>query len=205
MLNQYRAKRSFEETPEPTGAKGKKRPKEANLPIFVVQKHDATRLHYDFRLEHHGVLLSWAVPKGPSLDPKDKRLAIQVEDHPYEYHDFEGIIPKGYGAGTVMVWDEGTYNAVGKTTQKETEAAITAGLKKGHLQFVLHGKKLNGVFNLVRLKTDENKPQWLLFKSHDEAASTDPVVEKGDSVKTGRSLEEIAAGKKQKKKIPTST
>lgn len=201
MLNPYRAKRSFKETPEPKGVK-KKRSKK--MPIFVVQKHDATRLHYDFRLEHNGILLSWAVPKGPSLDPADKRLAIQVEDHPYEYHDFEGVIPKGqYGAGTVMVWDEGTYSAPGAETQKETEEAMTEGLKKGHLQFSLHGKKLNGLFHLVRLQRADNKPQWLLFKSHDEDAGKQQVLEKAYSVKTGRSLDEIAEGQeKQKKKSP---
>lgn len=205
MLNQYHAKRSFKKTPEPKGVK--KRSPGNKLPIFVVQKHDATRLHYDFRLEHHGVLLSWAVPKGPSLDPADKRLAIQVEDHPFDYHDFEGIIPAGqYGAGTVMVWDEGTYNAPGIETQKDTEAAMTAGLKKGHLQFILHGKKLNGLFHLVRLQGDASKPQWLLFKSQDENASQQQVLEKTYSVKTGRSLEEIAEDQeKPKKKVRVRT
>jgi bifunctional non-homologous end joining protein LigD len=196
MLKQYKAKRSFTETPEPKGTiKSSK-----GLPIFVVQKHDATRLHYDFRLEHDGVLLSWAVPKGPSLNPNDKRLAIQVEDHPFDYRDFEGIIPKGnYGAGTVMVWDEGTYTVPGAETKKEIAKAVSAGLAKGHLEVTLHGDKLNGTFHLVRTKGDEDKPQWLLFHSKDDFATQKDVTKLDHSVKTGRSLDEIG-GKEIKTK-----
>lgn len=197
MLNRYRAKRSFKHSPEPSGrlkhSKG--------LPLFVVQKHDATRLHYDFRLEHQGVLLSWAVPKGPSLNPKEKHLAIQVEDHPFDYHDFEGTIPEGnYGAGTVMVWDEGTYSVEGADAKKGTEEAISKGLAKGHLQFTLHGQKLHGAFQLVRLKNDSKKAEWLFFKSKDEGVSEKNVLEESDSVKTGRSLDEIAQRKTKKQR-----
>lgn len=153
-LKKYHQKRTFEKTPEPKGSAKKKKTK---LPEFVVQKHDASHLHYDFRLEHKGVLLSWAVPKGPSMDPKDKRLAVHVEDHPLEYRHFEGTIPKGnYGAGAVEIWDKGTFET--------PEITIDAGLKKGHLNFVLHGEKLQGTFNLVKLKDDKN---WLLIKGKD--------------------------------------
>lgn len=150
-LEKYREKRTFEKTPEPLG-----------LPVFCVQKHAARHLHYDLRLEHKGVLLSWAVPKEPSLDPHVKRLAIQVEDHPLEYRHFEGVIPKGnYGAGTVEIWDEGTFESPG----------IDAGLKKGHLTFTLHGKRLKGTFSLVKLKQGENQEEphkWLLIKGKEE-------------------------------------
>src|SRR5271166_1740200 len=158
-LKRYREKRHFDRTPEPSGQVEK-------LPgplRFVVQKHDATRLHYDFRLELGEVLKSWAVPKGPSLDPADKRLAIMVEDHPLDYRTFEGIIPKGnYGAGTVMVWDEGTYHAIGATSRAESERALADGLEKGSLKFVLEGQKLKGEFALVKPRKEEN--QWLLIK-----------------------------------------
>lgn len=154
-LQKYHQKRSFDDTPEPKGTVPKSKSK---LPEFVVQKHDASHLHYDFRLEHKGVLLSWAVPKGPSMNPNDKRLAIHVEDHPYEYRLFEGTIPKGnYGAGTVEIWDKGTFET--------PELTIDQGLKKGHLIFTLHGNKLQGTFNLVKLKDGEN---WLLIKGKDE-------------------------------------
>lgn len=148
-LKEYQQKRSFNKTPEPQVKKSKSLPKFC----FVVQKHAASHLHYDFRLEMNGVLKSWAVPKGPSLNPNDKRLAIMVEDHPYEYKDFEGTIPKGnYGAGTVVIWDKGSYELIEKTT-----------LKSGHLKFILHGKKLRGTFSLIKMKDLEN--QWLLIKN----------------------------------------
>src|SRR5579864_7551711 len=143
-LKEYKEKRSFSDTPEPRGGK----PSGKALQ-FVVQKHDATRLHYDFRLEMEGVLKSWAVPKGPSLNPVDKRLAMQVEDHPYNYKDFEGIIPAGnYGAGTVMVWDEGTYEPLEETNGSKTaqNRALLKQLRKGSLKFRLNGKKLKGEF-----------------------------------------------------------
>src|SRR6201990_1392777 len=146
-LTLYKKKRSFKKTPEP---EGKKRSSRSNL-TFVVQNHDATRLHYDFRLEMEGVLKSWAVPKGPSLNPADKRLAMMVEDHPFDYKDFEGIIPEGnYGAGTVMVWDEGTYEALEETNGSKAaqEKALLKGLKEGSLKFRLNGQKLKGEFAL---------------------------------------------------------
>src|SRR5256885_8288830 len=141
QLKEYQAKRNFAKTPEPTGAK--KPPKHKEL-FFCVQKHLASHLHYDFRLEHKGVLLSWAVPKGPSLKPGDKRLAMQVEDHPLDYGDFEGVIPEGYGAGIVMLWDRGTW-------QPEVDD-IEAALAKGDLKFTLDGVKLKGSWVLVRTR-----------------------------------------------------
>lgn len=148
-LKVYNRKRRFNETPEPKGkeVKGKGPLK------FVVQMHNASRLHYDFRLEYGGTLKSWAVPKGPSLNPMDQRLAVFVEDHPLEYGSFEGIIPKGnYGAGTVMVWDSGTYVERSSEGRKDSEAAMKKGFDKGHMTFILHGKKLSGEFALIRLK-----------------------------------------------------
>src|SRR5689334_24356977 len=141
-LTLYKKKRSFKNTPEPAGGKAAG----ASLK-FVVQKHDATRLHYDFRLEMEGVLKSWAVPKGPSLNPADKRLAMMVEDHPLDYRTFEGIIPEGnYGAGTVIVWDEGTYSSRETADRAEGERLLREGLRKGHLRIVLNGQKLKGEF-----------------------------------------------------------
>lgn len=201
-LKKYQQKRDFEATNEPKG----KLKSSSDLPIFCVQKHDASHLHYDFRLEHKGVLLSWAVPKGPSMNNKDKRLAIHVEDHPFDYHDFEGTIPKGnYGAGTVMLWDEGTYATANATSRKEIEKAIDKGFEKGHMEFILYGEKLQGAFHLIKIKTAEN--QWLLVKGKDEYEK-DIDLEKMDySVKTQKSLNEIAGGvsikkKKSLKKLP---
>jgi bifunctional non-homologous end joining protein LigD len=176
-LGEYKKKRNFKKTSEP-GPKVKAGKKEL---VFVVQKHAATRLHYDFRLEHKGVLLSWAVPKGPSLDPKDKRLAVHVEDHPFDYKDFEGTIPKGnYGAGEVIVWDNGTYSPKSKVkSKKEAKELIQRGFEKGHLEFELFGKKLRGLFDLVRLKDGDN---WLLMKRDDEFASGTDVTKDESSV-----------------------
>ena len=191
-LDEYREKRDFKETPEPAGTKKKTR-KSTKLPIFVVQKHQATALHYDFRLEVGGVLASWAVPKGPSLNPAAKRLAIQTEDHPIEYANFEGVIPEGqYGAGTVMVWDKGTYKTDG-------EDSAAQQLSQGELKFVLHGKKLQGGFVLIRtgLKSTGARRQrsWLLIKRQDDYADPAWNIDGYDwSVLTGRNLEEIAAG-----------
>ncbi|MES1241530.1 MAG: DNA ligase D [Acidobacteriota bacterium] len=190
-LQEYKRKRDFKKTPEPAG---KVEEKEGNS--FVIQKHAATRLHYDFRLEMEGVLRSWAVPKGPSLDPAEKRLAVHVEDHPLDYGDFEGIIPKGeYGGGTVLVWDRGTWHL-----EEDAEKDPVKAYKKGKLKFRLEGEKLHGRWNLVRMhgdKAGENKENWLLFKENDEAAvpgSGDAVVQEyPDSVATGLSLEKIAA------------
>ncbi|SEJ00127.1 DNA ligase D [Dyadobacter koreensis] len=161
-LTKYKKKRNFKNTPEPEGQNGKE-----NLFRFVVQRHDATRLHYDFRLELDGVLKSWAVPKGPSMNPEDKRLAVEVEDHPVNYIDFFGIIPEGnYGAGTVDVWDHGVYFPVNEDLEKITEKEALKALKKGELKIFLKGKNLEGGFVLVRLKNDEKN--WLLIKHKDE-------------------------------------
>src|SRR5438105_12465495 len=143
-LSLYQKKRDFKKTSEPK-ASPKKRA--ADQLIFVVQQHAATRLHYDFRLEMEGVLKSWAVPKGPSMNPEDRRLAMHVEDHPYDYKDFEGTIPEGnYGAGNVIVWDNGWYQSYNFTDKKKAEKELLAGYYKGHITFILHGKKLKGEF-----------------------------------------------------------
>ncbi|HYR91474.1 MAG TPA: DNA polymerase ligase N-terminal domain-containing protein [Terriglobia bacterium] len=190
-LEEYRKKRNFKTTPEPAGS-GKPR-KSGRRPIFVVQKHQATRLHYDLRLEIGGVLASWAVPKGPSLNPADKRLAIRTEDHPIEYADFEGNIPEGeYGAGTVMVWDKGT-------CELESDEPADRQLSKGELKFVLHGRKLKGGFVLIRrdLRSGgaRRRESWLLVKRDDEYADRSWNIDHYDwSVLTGRTLEEIASG-----------
>src|ERR1700691_34160 len=150
-LEEYKRKRKFAQPPEPppkVEAKAGHR--------FVVQKHDASRLHYDFRLEMEGVLKSWAIPKGPSMNPGDKRLAMMVEDHPYEYKDFKGVIPQGYGAGIVEIWDKGNYSDIDNSDKAVAEKKLRAGLKAGNLKFILHGKKLKGEFALVKLKTKED-------------------------------------------------
>ena len=189
-LSLYKKKRSFDETPEP---KGKKKSSARTLK-FVVQKHDATQLHYDFRLEMEGVLKSWAVPKGPSLNPQDKRLAMMVEDHPFDYRNFEGTIPAGnYGAGTVMVWDEGPYTAMGFEEEpvKKQEKILLEELKKGDVKIVLHGEKLKGAFALVKIK-GRGENAWLLIKKQDAAATDKDVTKKDKSVKTKRTLNQIA-------------
>ena len=224
-LAEYRAKRHFDRTAEPSGDEGAAGPGPegasaesgvvdaataagAAAPphrVFVVQKHDASRLHYDFRLELDGVLKSWAVPKGPSLDPADKRLAVQVEDHPLDYATFEGPIPQGeYGGGTVMLWDSGWWEP-DLAWMKEPKGAGKGSpllspeeaLAKGELKFIVHGRKLSGSWALVRTrwKGDDN---WLLMKHRDDAARPGSNVEEDapDSVATGRSLEQIAAGRK---------
>ncbi|HEV3414601.1 MAG TPA: DNA ligase D [Puia sp.] len=188
-LKEYRKKRSFTDTPEPQGG----HPDSKTL-RFVVQKHAASRLHYDFRLEMDGVLKSWAIPKGPSLNPADKRLAMQVEDHPFAYKDFEGIIPAGnYGAGTVMVWDEGTYEPLGATdgTKAARQSALLKELRAGSLKFRLNGKKLKGEFALVRTK-GRGENSWLLIKHRDRYATETPVTDKDRSVRSRKTLEQIA-------------
>jgi bifunctional non-homologous end joining protein LigD len=182
-LEEYKRKRKFEQTPEPPP---KLETKAGHR--FVVQKHDATRLHYDFRLEMEGVLKSWAVPKGPSLDPADKRLAMQVEDHPVSYFDFEGIIPEGnYGAGTVMVWDVGTWEPLGNPSET---------LRKGDLKFSLNGEKLKGEFALVHIKSrrpDSKGTEWLLIKHRDAYVQPGYDIDKYDySVLTKRTMAQIA-------------
>src|SRR5690348_13663468 len=165
-LERYREKRNFRATPEPRGRVPRGKNKELS---FVIQKHAASHLHYDFRLELDGVLLSWAVPKGPSLDPKVRRLAMQTEDHPIDYGGFEGTIPQGeYGGGTVMVWDRGTWEPLEDARKSYA---------KGHLRFALHGEKLRGAWHLVRTgKATDEKKGWLLFKSHDAEARTDGSI-----------------------------
>lgn len=187
-LVKYKKKRSFNKTPEPSGKK-----KSSNGQLhFVVQKHDASRLHYDFRLEMDGVLKSWAVPKGPSMNPEDKRLAMMVEDHPYDYKDFEGIIPEGnYGAGTVIVWDEGTYEPIEPADSvKEAEKSLLHQLHKGSVKIVMHGKKLNGEFALVHIK-GRGDNSWLLIKHRDKFASTADITKKNKSVQSGLKLEQV--------------
>jgi bifunctional non-homologous end joining protein LigD len=196
-LEEYKRKRRFDETPEPAGKVETKSTRR-----FVVQKHDATRLHYDFRLEMEGVLKSWAVPKGPSLDPADKRLAMQVEDHPVSYFDFEGNIPEGnYGAGTVMVWDLGTWQPLSPVPVEGkylpgTDMEAAAMLAKGDLKFRLKGKKLNGDFALVKIKgrrPGSKGTEWLLIKKHDEYAVEGYDIDEYDwSVLSKRSLAGIA-------------
>ncbi len=180
-LEDYRRKRRFASTPEPQGALGPG----AERPRFVVQEHHARRVHWDLRLEMEGALRSWAVPKGPSLDPADKRLAVLVEDHPIEYGEFEGIIPEGnYGAGTVMLWDRGTYECV--------EGDPAEGFRRGKLTLILHGEKLRGEFHFVRTKRNEGR-DWLLFKGKDEFAAPGYAPTGTRSVKTGRTIEEVRA------------
>ncbi len=182
-LDEYRKKRDFTATPEPAGHNTANRV--PTLPIFVVQKHEASRLHYDFRLEVDGVLVSWAVPKGPSMATSERRLAIRTEDHPIEYAGFEGIIPEGhYGAGVVMVWDTGTYRVDG-------EGSAARQLSDGELKFTLNGQKLHGAFVLVRASGQ----RWFLIKRRDEYAMPSYTIN-GDarSAKTGRTMEQIEAG-----------
>jgi bifunctional non-homologous end joining protein LigD len=185
-LGEYHGKRDFGVTPEPEGA-----PRAVPGRSFVVQKHAARQLHYDFRLEMEGVLRSWSIPKGPSLDPRDKRLAVETEDHPVEYGDFEGVIPAGeYGGGSVAIWDRGTW---------EPSGDAVAGYRKGALRFELHGQKLRGGFVLARMdKPQSSKPTWLLMKSRDEFAREGGqaiVEERPESVASGRTIEDVAAAR----------
>lgn len=174
-LTLYKKKRDFKQTEEPKG----RTKRVASKLSFVIQRHKASHLHYDFRLEMDGVLKSWAVPKGPSMNPNDKRLAVMVEDHPYEYKDFEGVIPEGnYGAGIVEIWDKGYYSDSPDSDGKSAEKKLREGLKSGNLKFILHGKKLKGEFALVKMKSRGDNT-WLLIKHKDEFA----VTEKYDSEK----------------------
>lgn len=189
-LKDYHEKRNFKSSPEP---EGEKEPSKSGPGKFVVQKHQASQLHYDFRLELDGVLKSWAVPKGPSLDPSVKRLAVQVEDHPVEYAGFEGVIPEDeYGGGTVMVWDTGTWKQNGDARE---------GLKNGSLKFELKGKKLRGGWALVHMKGRGEK-NWLLIKENDQHAGreTDILGDKPNSAVSGKSLEQIAEAADQEKR-----
>ncbi|HEV7331325.1 MAG TPA: DNA ligase D [Flavisolibacter sp.] len=189
-LTQYNQKRNFKKTAEP---KGKEEHSRGSL-RFVVQKHDASSLHYDFRIEMDGVLKSWAVPKGPSLRPSDKRLAMMVEDHPFSYRKFEGVIPEGeYGAGTVIVWDEGTYepsNLIGKK-RKEQEEELLRQLESGKIGIVLHGQKLKGEFTLIQMK-GRGENTWMLIKKKDSQSREQDITEEEASVKSGKTLMEVA-------------
>jgi DNA ligase D-like protein (predicted 3'-phosphoesterase) len=186
-LKEYNQKRNFNSTVEPEG----EIKKSTSELIFVVQKHAASHLHYDFRLEMDGVLKSWAVPKGPSMNPADKRLAIMVEDHPYTYKDFEGTIPEGnYGAGSVIVWDNGTYILADEDPSDKLESKAKANLQKGHLSFILNGKKLKGEFALVKLKTKQENT-WLLIKSKDQYAGHKDILLQDKSVISNRIIESL--------------
>src|SRR5688572_2172983 len=194
-LAEYRRKRDFTLTPEPSGSGSNGKSPRATL-RFVIQKHAASHLHFDFRLELGGVMKSWAVPKGPSLDPAVKRLAMEVEDHPIEYNTFEGTIPKGqYGGGTVMLWDRGTYEA-DEANADDDEAVLRHEYRAGKMSFTLHGERLQGSFTLVRTRGSSDKPQWLLMKHRDAEArpGSDIVAEVTTSVDTGRTMDEIATG-----------
>lgn len=187
-LGKYLSKRHFNRTPEPKGAVKESPSKQL---AFVVQEHHASQLHYDFRLELDGVLKSWAVPKGPSMDPQQHHLAVHVEDHPYEYRTFEGVIPEGsYGAGNVIIWDEGWYEP--RQESHNPEAELRKGLKKGHITFILHGKKLKGEFALIKMHGDDDKP-WLLVKKGDEYASKADILKQDSSVKSGRKVDDLGA------------
>ncbi len=185
-LKEYAKKRDFTKTPEPGPAEPKQQGKEHGG-FFCVQRHDATRLHYDFRLEVNGVLVSWAVPKGPSLDPKRKALAMKVEDHPFGYGTFEGNIPAGeYGGGSVMLWDKGTFDVLGETPASEQ-------IERGDFKFELHGTKLNGSFAIVHMKHAKKGNEWLLIKKQDEFAVPDYDIDQyAWSVATRRTQEQIA-------------
>ncbi len=186
-LTKYRQKRNFKSTPEPTGGKA-----DSKGLRFVIQKHDASHLHYDFRLEMEGVLKSWAVPKGPSTDPSIKRLAMMVEDHPYDYRNFEGIIPAGYGAGTVIVWDEGFYLPAEEpaATKKDNNRQLLHDLRKGHLKIVLQGNKLKGEWALVKTG-GRGENAWLLFKIKDKYAATGDITRKDKSVLSKKTLAQV--------------
>lgn len=183
-LKEYRKKRDFSKSGEPKGSKkkGKK--------IFVVQKHDSSRLHYDFRLAINGVLKSWAVPKGPSLNPKDKRLAIETEDHPLEYEDFEGEIEEGYGKGFVLVWDCGEYK--NKSEKDDKKISIEEAYKNGAMKFDLNGEKLKGGFSLINTKFNNDKKNWLLIKERDDFSDGRvDILKRERSVLSGKKLEDF--------------
>jgi DNA ligase D-like protein (predicted 3'-phosphoesterase) len=184
----YRNKRDFRRTSEPSGRASSSH----DEPLFVIHKHDARRLHYDFRLEVDGVLKSWAVPKGPSTDPREKRLAVAVDDHPLDYAEFEGVIPEGeYGAGTVLIWDAGTYRSVGG--ESESPLSMSESIASGHVKVWLEGEKLRGGYALTRFKKGQEE-NWLLVKMDDGEADArrNPVSTQPESAASGRTLEEIA-------------
>lgn len=187
-LQEYKGKRDFSRTPEPQGGKGS-----SDKPIFVIQQHDASHMHFDFRLEHDGVLLSWAIPKGPSTDPRDKRLAVRTEDHPLGYARFEGRIPEDeYGGGVVIVWDAGTYE---NTSEKDGEAIdMDAAMNKGHIRVRLQGSKLSGGYSLIHTKMRGQDKNWLLIKEDDDKADArrNPVSTEPKSIISGKTIKEMA-------------
>jgi DNA ligase D-like protein (predicted 3'-phosphoesterase) len=185
-LDEYRRKRDLRRSPEPAGGK-----KAGGEPRFVIQKHDARSLHYDFRLESDGVLKSWAIPKGPSTDPREKRLAMPTEDHPLDYIDFEGVIPEGnYGAGSVIVWDTGPYRILSRSAP---DARLDEKLDRGHVTVWLEGEKIRGGFALTRVARGKEE-RWIFVKMKDEAADArrNPVQTQPESVLTGRTNDEVA-------------
>ncbi|GAB2779261.1 DNA polymerase ligase N-terminal domain-containing protein [Salinimicrobium soli] len=189
-MKSYNEKRDFTKTREPKDEPSKKKNEK---PIFVIQKHDATNLHYDFRLEIDNTLKSWSVPKGPSTDPSVKRMAIPTEDHPIAYANFEGTIPQGeYGGGTVMIWDKGTIES-NKKDKEGNIISLEESYNEGSIEVTLHGKKLKGGYNLIEMKGGKMKGNWLLMKQHDEEADArrNPVSTQSKSVVSGRSLKEI--------------
>ena len=193
----YKKKRTFADTPEPKGAKKLETQKELS---FVIQRHKASRLHYDFRLEMQGVLKSWAVPKGPSMNPGDKRLAMMVEDHPYDYKDFTGVIPEGnYGAGIVEIWDKGTYTTIDEKKTKRPEKELLKGLAEGNLKISMKGKKLKGEFALVKIKSKEDNA-WLLIKHRDQYATDDDYDSEILTTKSSPINKWLAENKPSKKK-----
>jgi DNA ligase D-like protein (predicted 3'-phosphoesterase) len=195
-LRDYREKRDFRRTSEPSGG----RKESGKQPIFVIQKHAASTLHYDFRLEANGLLKSWAIPKGPSTDPQQKRLAMPTEDHPLDYADFEGAIPQGeYGAGTVLVWDAGTYRNITHHDKQGGPVPVERALKDGHVAVWLKGRKLKGGYALTRTAKGKDE-RWILVKMRDAEADPhrNPVATELESVLSGRTLEEIA----QQGKLP---
>ncbi len=197
-LDKYKQKRDFTQTPEPEGINAASNEKH----IFVIQRHAATRLHYDFRLEMEKVLKSWAVPKGPSMNPKDKRLAMMVEDHPYSYRTFEGTIPKGnYGAGEVEIWDEGTYEPLHKKDGQSDEQALLEGLKSGSVKIIMHGKKIKGEFALVKMQSAKDDNAWLLLKHNDEFAVKEPY-DSEDYTSSSSKVTELAEKKYKSFKEP---
>jgi DNA ligase D-like protein (predicted 3'-phosphoesterase) len=201
-LAEYNRKRDFSRTGEPSGkgrggkgtrAGSKGRRARRRHPRFTVQKHSATSLHYDFRLEVDGVLASWAVPKGPSLDPRDKRLAMRTEDHPLDYLEFEGVIPKGeYGAGPVIVWDRGVFQNISETRRGE-KMDLAEAIERGDVKVLLLGEKIRGAYALVRTSDPGEREQWLLIKKRDEGADARrrPTSSQPESVLSGRTLEEV--------------
>lgn len=198
-LEDYNKKRNFKETSEPEG----KETASGTKLTFVIQRHAATRLHYDFRLEMDGVLKSWAVPKGPSLNPADKRLAMMVEDHPFSYRKFEGSIPKGnYGAGEVEIWDEGTYEPIEKVKGNTDDLVMRAELHKQSIKFILHGKKLKGEFALVKIKNAKDDNAWLLIKHKDKYAVNEDFDAEEHTLKNSKVTAYLKEKSSKKKRIP---